>query len=1383
MLNGNSGWSEQWLSFLVWFDSLSGDLQERLEPLTQELTPLWDDPLWRAIIMVVMLLVLLITVFLFARWAVTRFVALATVTSTFLSAVLAFLAKPAGKVLHRVNGGVTGVRQAIKRREVLRRRMKQITSALRYLTTDQKWRYRTPWYLSIGEAGTDRNAFLKGVRQGRKTDLLNREKKLKVIGSEWLFYDKGVIIDVNDDVISDFATHPKGRNKLSSLLDLLLSRRPERAADGIILSLSAQTLLSANSEGKREQLGNQLFQQLWLIQKKIGFRLPVYLVIAKCEEILGFESFWQVQSQQRRDELFGWSNSNQLETAYNREWVDQAFDSVMKGLQTAQLMVAASNKAIPNVDEYMLHHQYFERLHEPLKSVLDGVFANTVFHLPMPLRGIYFTGNVAGQATCVEELLQEKLFEERNLALPVSKIHLSKEITWRRFQLTTGVLGGMLVIGLMTDSYRLYQYNQSFKRVVEQMHTRLQPTKCSPLGSSVFRALNYVDEIGVHPFYPTFIGSWFNFQFEANQQFIADNVLTDYVFRDMECRLGKRADVLNSELATTPHHTSPVQQQSSANASMLRQGQSESDPENGFGDINAKVGQFYKNRQWFLQLSGPLVSTNLIEHKFVGLLNYLYDQPDSNAVDKITPLLIGAIKVMNFAPGFATSGNQMVNDNKVISGLISSAQQSQRALLNEPAEYPVIGNKNQSALEQIQALGQLQVWVETMRNRWLVPYQSSPCGVNQKQMAKTLQTLEYADVLTSDKKQELESLFSFESCYSAIKDTLLATRIFPFNQVFTKKNELLYVAQELRDALPLLTAMQNLSFVKKGDETTSTGATSEPVIAWQASSLQLAINEITEYQNFVSAYVRRGEITENNDLQSMFEGLLKSLLMRHVAYLIEQAKVTMSEQQNQSGTTNKRISDTTESLLAASVDQFSQVQGSITLLDQLLGQLGEKSTRLALQQSARQYVQRQFDRLDQVVKEEKLLVPDGSPDWYAENFALALYPLGNNKELSSYVDKEQDRISILAFAYAEPMLNYLLNSGGISAAGGSAAQWQNTIHALNLVQRKNTDNDLSYFKKLVTVSLVDEDNSDCQTVNTTSDLAMSDSLFAERYHQVERLIGNHCKSATKDGLKQQLANFSKQFNQRLAGRFPFADVKYAGKREATFQAVEGFFSQYDPQSLITQINRVNKKQPGAVPSSWPSFLQSLLEFKQWLDAGQSAGSIGWNGNVNVTFDVIPQGPGADQIISWQLSSGKHLASFPNGNEQIPWSVGESLQLTLTWANSSAYTPYTLKAVDGVSINSQLAQAEFSSKGDWAMFEWLLHYASPQLKAQTAQADNTDLLAFPVPVSLKTDEPQKRKVAYVSQPSITVETEYLDKNGVLQALKWPLSLPSSAPGGL
>ena len=182
-------------------------------------------------------------------------------------------------------------------------------ATLRRNVAGRNWLYEIPWYLMIGEAGSGKTTALShaglNLPLGRPTE--NETGQHPAVG--WWFFDRGVVLDVNGAMILEQEGRTGDEKGWEELVSALGEYRPRRPLDGIVLTIPAHDLIGPNLEPPDviAMKAEEIYERLWLIQKKLGFTLPVYVLVTKSDEIPGFASFARSLPEHARDEIFGWS--------------------------------------------------------------------------------------------------------------------------------------------------------------------------------------------------------------------------------------------------------------------------------------------------------------------------------------------------------------------------------------------------------------------------------------------------------------------------------------------------------------------------------------------------------------------------------------------------------------------------------------------------------------------------------------------------------------------------------------------------------------------------------------------------------------------------------------------------------------------------------------------------------------------------------------------------------------------------------------------------------------------------------------------------------------------------------------------------------------------
>ncbi len=117
-----------------------------------------------------------------------------------------------------------------------------ITSAVRFLNQNSSGRgsgYGTPWFLVVGASGSGKSTLLE--HSGISLSLREGAADFGVSqGIKWSFFDAGVILDVPGDFFLRPDKTGADEQSWKELLRNLQSHRPQRAVDGVVLTIPAR---------------------------------------------------------------------------------------------------------------------------------------------------------------------------------------------------------------------------------------------------------------------------------------------------------------------------------------------------------------------------------------------------------------------------------------------------------------------------------------------------------------------------------------------------------------------------------------------------------------------------------------------------------------------------------------------------------------------------------------------------------------------------------------------------------------------------------------------------------------------------------------------------------------------------------------------------------------------------------------------------------------------------------------------------------------------------------------------------------------------------------------------------------------------------------------
>ncbi|MBJ7540002.1 type VI secretion system protein [Marinomonas transparens] len=1331
------------------------DLVSRLYPLIEQFKPIWQDPLWQFIGIVL----LIFFGILLGLWLIKK----TTKGSVWLIKSLLRVVTRFGKTLFRpirwLVQKMTGKKQREPSKKNYRQRlgvvqMRRAINAIQYLTTKREWRYQASWALLIGESESGKSQLIQSVKQGRRAQLLPKEKRLLGANNSWHFFDHGVVIESASDALDDN-------------LEQLNWYRPERALDKIILCVSAKSLLNQEPPAVLEALGEQLFQQLWKIQKKTGFVLPVYVFVTQCDEVEGFAAFWQAQGKEVEQQMIGWSNPYRLETAFNLAWLNEAFGQLLSSMQSAQLRVASGGEEITNIDQFMLFLNQFSALQAPLTKVMQSTFARSSLQEALPLRGIYFCGQLEDKTAFVEDAFQQKIFAEKHLGSILEKRRFSSNKVLRRFQF--GAVGAALVLSLLLafDVTRVVQFNSFSQAKLKQLNPIA--SDCTVEGADTYELLQGLSDIGQRLVAFSMPLSWLDIMEVKKQQLIAVHLLESKLFPSMDCRLKQRANALTI--------ASQVALKKGNYPALVTQ----------LKDYQSALIAFEKAQQAFVSLAGPLENSQGVSKQLTHLLNYLYNNyvPDNTDLD--SDLIVGGVRRAQFSPPWIRNDQRLVSHQLSTKFLDTLTKELHLALLVHAEDIPLAPLQKfnaqadlvttdrilpaSSVIEDYQRLSQ---WIDHTRHDWLSSSAaSSPCGQLSEQMTALRHDL-VRHGFDWNKLNQMVMRFSQQSCDQTVRNELAELSFVPFGVLFTFDQQgLLSLSPDLQRLAEKLQDITELTFIQ--DSYPPVIDSSETIVQWQEIPLQQLVDALINFQQFSA---------DHSDT-NIFDTTLAERFQQVTERLLSQAMIRPAQRIKAPKPINDLIAYHEKSVSEA-VKSFKQVQELLLQIQILLQQQGDSSNVLWLKQQVQAFIIQQLTQLEKLVAEYHLYLPLSSPQWQKPDFAQAMFNLSDQKQAELYLTNQQQKMSYFAFNYAQPLLQYLQNSDtGLSNL--LVQRWLATLQDLGRFERGEPNNQVTLLNDLVTQKLTAISNEQCSQSHFFDGAHGNQSWFAKRRGQIEQQVNLHCSSADKKALVTRYMQLAQAFNATIAGRYPFADSQLAGNKDLTTKALQAFLADYRQNSanLLADLNKQHQKD-GSIPDAWLEFIGQMNNISDFFAHTWQPKAKRWQVTLDVTFDAKSydakgrSSKGSNQIIEWTLQSGQTQALFPNGDTSISWSPGQPLQLDLRWATGSAYVPIGLPGSHSAPRQVGTRQgltAGFVSRSRWGLFEWLAVYGSEARERE----DDENILSFYVPVGLKGEQVHLEEPAYVSRANLLLQALVSDDKGEPQAIALPRHFPIYAPG--
>jgi len=291
--------------------------------------------------------------------------------------------------------------------------------------------YSLPWYIVCGEPGSGKTEAVRRCKVGFPPGLQDEMQGAGgTINMHWWFTNYAVLIDTAGKLLFQEAP-PGSTTEWTEFLGLLRKTRPNCPINGLLLVIPSESLIKDSMEDIASKAG-KIARQLDVIQRTLDVRFPVFVLITKCDKIVGFREFFSgVKDPQLQDQMTGWSNPSPLDTPFQLEAVNRHLAEVVQRIGRRRLGMLKdpvptdhSKRRADEVDSLFSLSHSIGALAPRLRKYLETIFGTSAHAAkPLFLRGIYFTSALTEG---------KELDTELAAALGLSEDQLPSSKAWER---------------------------------------------------------------------------------------------------------------------------------------------------------------------------------------------------------------------------------------------------------------------------------------------------------------------------------------------------------------------------------------------------------------------------------------------------------------------------------------------------------------------------------------------------------------------------------------------------------------------------------------------------------------------------------------------------------------------------------------------------------------------------------------------------------------------------------------------------------------------------------------------------------------------------------------------------------------------------------------
>ncbi len=259
--------------------------------------------------------------------------------------------------------------------------------------------YDLPWFAVVGENGNGKTQSVLCSRIELPSSLHDKNQGMGPTPAlDWWFTNYAVILDTAGGIVfspSDAPVTPQWME----FVTLLKKHRRKCPLNGLVLTISVESLLR-DSLVEVDAKAGVIARHFDMLQVELGARLPIFIILTKCDLLAGFSSFFSdIKDEKNQNQILGWSNPAPLEAPFRPELVMEYFGLLAQRLRRrrmgALLDPVPSHEGVRRIDEVDTMFALPENLHKILPNLnryVENIFVPGQWSFrPHFLRGVYLT--------------------------------------------------------------------------------------------------------------------------------------------------------------------------------------------------------------------------------------------------------------------------------------------------------------------------------------------------------------------------------------------------------------------------------------------------------------------------------------------------------------------------------------------------------------------------------------------------------------------------------------------------------------------------------------------------------------------------------------------------------------------------------------------------------------------------------------------------------------------------------------------------------------------------------------------------------------------------------------------------------------------------------
>ena len=259
--------------------------------------------------------------------------------------------------------------------------------------------YDLPWFMLLGEPSCGKSSLLRKCQMDTRVSVEEDKNQQEGESVPLRFWTtpQAVVLDVAGRVFFDRWMNGSGA-EWAKIVKLIRKKHAKHPLDGIILTIPADALL-ADEESQVRKKALLIASELNRLIRSVGMLLPCWVVVTKCDMLVGFREYFDNAKDAFRNDVFGWNceHAGTFSAAdFDSFWekvINRLCEGRLSGMLSRQVHDASGAERGAAAGDIFTFPESFNSLKPALSLYLKSLFGTENLHASEKaiLSGVFFT--------------------------------------------------------------------------------------------------------------------------------------------------------------------------------------------------------------------------------------------------------------------------------------------------------------------------------------------------------------------------------------------------------------------------------------------------------------------------------------------------------------------------------------------------------------------------------------------------------------------------------------------------------------------------------------------------------------------------------------------------------------------------------------------------------------------------------------------------------------------------------------------------------------------------------------------------------------------------------------------------------------------------------